>query len=235
MRPKTPRRSRTESPESASDAARRGFWERLDLPTKVIGALVVAAGAAVSVYVGVAGNPFAASTADEQARSDPAAVAARQVQRCMAAHDLRAPRVTVGLPVRRLTFQRCDWPPLTDTSTDGYSEIVDAVSQVPGLANAAPFNKVDRFAAPCDEITVTYVLAQSSTREFVSRRLERGRVYLATGVPGKGRTRLVLQRLNFVPAEAWRFIPAEISNDRIFFVLHSGHFQPFDATCKPQR
>jgi hypothetical protein len=205
-------------------------WERLDTPTKVIGAAVAALAAAVSTYLAVAGNPFSPSPADQQAQTDPAAVAARQVQRCQTAHGMRSARVTIGQPAHQLRFQRCDWPPLTDTTTDGYSEIVDSVRRIPGRSNSQAFDVVDQINAPCDEVNMTYLLAQTGGRQFVSRRLQRGRVYLVNGAVRQGRLRLSLQLLDVVPLAALRYIP-DARNDRRFFVLHSGHFQPFDAVC----
>ena len=35
------------------------------------------------------------------------------------------------------TLSALDWPPLTDSSTDGYSEIVDSITQIPGRPNAS--------------------------------------------------------------------------------------------------
>jgi hypothetical protein len=209
----------------------RSFWDRIDKPTKVVGACVAIGVAVITTYLAVAGNPFAPSASDSLARSEPAAVAARQTQRCLVAHKMHSPRVTVGSTIRRLRFRRCDWPPITDTSTDGYSEIVDFIRPIPGLKNAALFDEVDRYTAPCDAINVTYVLAQTGSREFVSRRLARGRLYVATTIAvGKYRYRLVLRQLNEIPGAAVTYIPNP-SNAREFFVLHSGHFQPFDATC----
>src|SRR4051794_30826148 len=120
------------------------------MPTKVIGAVVAAVVAVATTYVAVAGNPFAPSAADQQAATDPAAVAAHQVQRCLSTHAMRSPRVTVGQPAHHLRFRRCDWPPLTDTSTDGYSEINDFARAIPGKLGADAYNTVDRLALPCD-------------------------------------------------------------------------------------
>jgi hypothetical protein len=206
-------------------------WERLDTPTKVIGGIVAAVVGVITVFLAIAGNPFAPSAEDQAAAKNPAAVAAHQVQRCLQAHGMRSPRVTVGEPAHHLRFRRCDWPPLTDTSTDGYSEINDFVTEIPGKAGVDLYDSVDRFTLPCDTAQVTYVLAQTGAREFVSRSVASGRLYLVTDVEkGNVMPRLIIKQLNFAPDDVSRYV-APPSNARELFILHTGHFQPFDAVC----
>jgi hypothetical protein len=208
-----------------------GFWNRLDTPAKVIGGVVATGAAIITTYIAVAGNPFASSAADQAAQTDPHAVAAHEVKRCMTEHQMHSPVGTVasgnylaGNVV--MIFRRCDWPPIADTSTDGYSQIVDRIAET-NASNAAPFDEVDKLSAPCGRITVTYLLAQGGANDFVSRRLERGRIYLAVA-PALGR--LALKQLNQIPEGALKYIPPP-SNAQLFLVLHSGHFAPYDATC----
>lgn len=205
-----------------------GFWERIDTPTKVIGGVIATAALVVTTYIAVAGNPWATSAPDQQAQTNTNAVASRQVQRCLKAHGMKSPRVSVPWPnmddLKKLTFRRCEWPPRTDTSTDGYSEIVDYDKTI-NQPNAAEFNTIDRIAAPCDEIKITYVYEKMGTRSFVpSKQLERGQLYLVTF--------RAVKRLDQIPREAARYVPIGAPSDaRTFFVLHSADYVPFDAAC----
>ena len=81
---------------------------------------------------------------------------------------------------------------------------------------------------------VTYLLAQTGGRIFGSRRLERSRLYQASQAITGDRARVVLEQLNTIPQAALPYIP-DLSNARRFFVLHSGHFEPFDAVCTSGR
>src|SRR4051812_8927997 len=99
---------------------RRRLWDRLDTPVKVVGAVVAILVAGVTTYFLVRDKVSSPNPTDVAAATSPAAVAARQIKKCMAHHGMRAPRVTSGqLLDRRLVFKRCDWLPLVSTSSDG--------------------------------------------------------------------------------------------------------------------
>jgi hypothetical protein len=90
-----------------------------------------------------------------------------------------------------------------------------------------PYSVVSTFRAPCDELDVTFVLDHMETRQFTSRRLNRGRLYLVDGVQNPNS--LGIRVLERVPLDVK--IPLPTEGGRAFYVLYSGHFGLFDAHC----
>jgi len=206
------------------------IWTRLDPPTKVIAAVVGTAAILGGALIGVLGNPFADDPGDVAARKDPAAIAARQIQRCMAKHHLSAQSVMVGGPLaRRFEFKRCDWPPAVATSADGFSQVVDTILSLPKY-NAASYNTVDTFRADCDSLEVTFVLDHMNGRQFVTGDLDVQRVFLVGFRRHRNRPVLVIDRLDRVPDDVRLPLPTPTS--RSFYVLRSGHIALFEARCR---
>lgn len=210
---------------------RRSVWERLDTPTKVIGAIVATIATAATAFVAIAGNPFAHSN-DAAVNATPAALAATQIQKCLRAHAMKSPRMTVA-PVmqQHAVFKRCDWPPISDTSTDGYSEVDLNYKSVPHRSDADLYDTVDLIQAPCDTIEVTYYYAIMGGREFATQRIEPGRLYLVRSVePRPRKFRTVIVELDSEPTDVADLIP-RVPNGRTFTVLHSGSYAAYDAHC----
>jgi hypothetical protein len=205
------------------------LWERLDTPTKVISAIA----ASIAALVGAAATG-AAFLGDHKtvvvrpsvivSRSSP--LAGQRISTCMQRHHMRAARISIGVPyAHNITFKRCDWPPLVPTSTDGFTAVSTHVVNLP-KPEAAPYNMVETFRAPCDQLDVTFVLDHMSLRQFTSHRLALSRIYEVDGVP-KGS--LAIRLLDQVPSDVNIPLPSE--GPRAFYVLHSGHFALFDAHC----
>jgi|SRR5215211_1211582 len=227
-------------------------WERLDLRIKVIGAVVAILAATVAIAVGIkellfddSAGPTTPSITDRVAAgqqldpaeaaalADPAAVAARQINRCMRRHKLPAPRVRVGATgtATLYVFKRCDWPPLSQPSSDGYSEIRTQVTTIPGKGAADVYNEIDTIRAPCSELVLTFALIHMGERQFKSARLLPGRVLGVTTVEGADRRPAISIALvkNPLQSPAGVDIPGPFP-DR-FHVLRTGHIDPFDARC----
>jgi hypothetical protein len=158
------------------------LWERLDTPTKVIAA--IAASIAALVGAVAAGAAFFGGN-DKTIVVRPSGtspVAGQRIKTCMRRHHLRSPRVSVGARNdTNITFKRCDWPPVVESSTDGYTEVWNHKQDLPRPASD-PYSVVSTFRAPCDQLDVTFVLDHMETRQFTSRRLDRGRLYQVDGV-----------------------------------------------------
>jgi hypothetical protein len=172
--------------------------------------------------------------------SPPAAVPGRteRIAKCIRRHGLRAPRVSVGItgvgvayPRNEAMFKRCDWPSLTPSSTDGYTEVRVRNTDLPKPA-AAAYNTVAAFQAQCDELDVTFVLNHMALRQFTSGRLLLDRIYEVDGQAGAA---LKIRQLDRVPADVSRLIPLPTASAQAFYVLYSGHFALFDAHCAAGR
>jgi hypothetical protein len=203
----------------------RGFWDRLVNPSTVIAATI---GTLVGVVTIVAffrgGDKTVVVRSGGGALSSP--LAGQRIKNCIRRHHLRAPRVSVGgRNDGNVTFKRCDWPPLVQSSTDGYTEVWSHNHELPKPA-AAPYNTVSTFRAPCDQLDVSFVQDHMEFRDFTSRRLERGRIYEVAGVPGQS---VAIRVLDQVPPDVKIPLPTEGGNG--FYVLYSGHFALFDAHC----
>jgi hypothetical protein len=229
--------------KKVSAGGRESLWERLDRPTKVIGTIVAAAASLVgiaAIVVAIIGNPFSEDRFAAEADRDPAAITVHQVQRCMDRHGLRAPEVHIDSLTRkikrpvfrtrsRLVFKRCDWPPITSTSTDGYTEVRDDVRWIPGKVAADMFAETDTLRASCDKLDLTFALLHMSGRQFRTSRVEAGRVLgVAVGVR-KGAPALAIRPLKEVPDYAAIPLPSA----GVFHVLRGGHINLFDARCSP--
>jgi hypothetical protein len=164
------------------------FWERLDTPTKVIAAIAASIAALVGAGGVVAGAVFFGGD-DKTVVVRPTLTAAaatplagERIKTCMERHHLRSPRISVGARTdANITFKRCDWPPVVESSTDGYTEVWNHKQDLPRPASD-PYSVVSTFRAPCDQLDVTFVLDHMETRQFTSRRLDRGRLYQVDGV-----------------------------------------------------
>ena len=178
----------------------------------MIGAIVATIATAATAFVTIAGNPFAHSN-NPAVNATPAALAAKQVQKCLAAHAMRSPRMTSGTYEHRV-FKRCDWPPISDTSTDGYSEVDETNKSVPHRDDSDLYDEVDLIQAPCDTISVTYYYALMGGREFVTQTIEPGRLYLVRSVQPKPRKfRTVIVQMDSEPTDVTQLIPP-LSNGR---------------------
>jgi hypothetical protein len=144
---------------------------------------------------------------------------------------MRTPRVTVGTRnANRLVFKRCDWPPRTASSEDGYSEVVNTSTDLHRGA-AEEYSDLDSLQGGCDRIAVTYVLDHMFAREFVSGVLRVGRLYVVTTTAQNGEPVVIVRRLNEAPPDVQLKL-APPSRNRID-VLRSGHVALFDARCVP--
>jgi hypothetical protein len=216
-----------------SGSPKSSFWERLDLPVKVMGGVVALVATALGAYVAVAGNPFAHNPADAEAQTNPAAVAARQVEKCMHRHDMASPHVMTGSQSlsNHFSIERCEWPPVTTTAPDGYTNIVDGITSLPKPSSSL-YNIVERLRAPCDDLSATFVHDFMGVRLFVSRRLQAGRAYLvAESGPNVNRSVLTIKLLQLIPEDVANLVPLPSSTTSTFFALHTDHIGLFDARC----
>jgi hypothetical protein len=217
------------------------FWERLDTPTRVLLAIVGIVG---GVVAGVAsGAAFFSHGKTKTVIVAPASPAppgrGEHLALCMLRHHLRAPRISVGVapygiafPENRAVFKRCDWPPLTASSADGYTEVRVRNRDLP-KGNAEPYNTVAIFRAPgCDRVDVTFVLDHMFVRQFTNGRLAGGHLYQVMGNPGG---RVAVRELNRVPSDVTSIVPLPNESPLSFYVLYSGHFALFDAHCASGR
>jgi hypothetical protein len=218
-----------------------GLWDRLDTPTKVVAAIAgTIAALAAAAATGAAlfgGNDKAVIVQPKVAVSPAAPNAADRVGLCMLAHHLRAPRVSVGLSGGGITYprhtaklRRCDWPPLTNSSTDGYTEVSVREFDLPKPASA-PYNILGRFRASCDQLDVTFVLVHMFSRLFTSKRLAPGRIYQVDGVSRS----VLIRALDRVPQDVESLVPLPSGRPPTFYVLYSLHFGLFDAHCAAGR
>jgi hypothetical protein len=211
------------------EGSRKGFWERLDTPTKVIGAIVATIATAATAYITIAGNPFVNSNGPV-VDATPAALAAKQVEKCVANHGMQSPRVTAGTEQHR-AYKRCDWPPISDTSTDGFSEVDLTYKTVPNRYDSDLYDVVDIIKAPCDTIDVTYFYALMGGREFVTQKIEPGRLYLVRSInPKPDKYRTVIVQMDSEPTDVTTLVPPPTTG-RTFTILHSGSYAPYDAHC----
>jgi hypothetical protein len=83
---------------------------------------------------------------------------ANQLSECNENHD--APGVDIESPEpqepQTSIYQRCVWPPTSDTADDGYFEIIRVEHTLPNAAYAEQFTHVSEFQAPCDEYKLQY-------------------------------------------------------------------------------
>jgi hypothetical protein len=164
--------------------------------------------------------------------------APQRIAGCIRRHRLGAPRVSVGIsgggityPRHSAIFKRCDWPPLTPGSRDGYTEVRVQDVDLPKPA-AAPYNTLGTFRAQCDQLDVTFVLDHMLARLFTSKRLDLSRIY---EVGGAANGSLRIRQLNQVPSDVMSFVPLPTATPPTFYVLYSGHFALFDAHCAAGR
>jgi hypothetical protein len=193
--------------------------------------VLLAAGATVGAFVSQ--TFFGSTTTSVVALRSADPAASSRIAECMLSHQLRATRVSTGIgvggiayPANAARFRRCDWPPLPETAPDGYSEVRVKNFQLP-RPNAAPYNNVARFRAPCEKIDVSYVLDHMFSRQFVTRRLQSGKVYVVEF----NESRVAIQQLARVPDDATAAVPPPVPDPPTFSVLYSGHFALFDAHC----
>lgn len=204
---------------------RTGVWDRLDTPMKVISAAVVILGAVVGALFAVTGDPFSDPVEEIEARKSPSAVAAHQIDKCMRKHQMPTRRVIVGRSYARArVHKRCDWPPLTATSRDGYSEVTELVAYLPRAA-AEPYNAVHTLRASCARLGVSLVLNHMFGRVFRDVTIREGRVMLATT---DARRRVVIRRLDRVPDDVR--IPDPQSG--VFHVLKTVHISLLSVRCQ---
>jgi hypothetical protein len=205
---------------------RASLWERIDVPTKVVSAIIAAmSGLAALVAAGlvIVGNPFSADPQEVAAGNNPAALVARQVNRCMRAHHLRSPRVRVPSEGNPRAFRRCDWPPLTTTSTDGYSEVRNAVVYIPHRSAADRVDAVHVLRADCATLDINFLMAHMDARIFRQTRLREGHLIEVALSNGK----VAVRPLRSAPPV--RGVPSAAAGT--FTVVKNSNIGIFDARC----
>jgi hypothetical protein len=223
----------------ANEDRRKRVWDRLDTPTKVIAAVAGSIAAlAGAVTAGAALFSHDKTLIVQPSVGSAAPNAPQRIAGCIRRHRLGAPRVSVGIsgggityPRHSAIFKRCDWPPLTPGSRDGYTEVRVQDVDLPKPA-AAPYNTLGTFRAQCDQLDVTFVLDHMLARLFTSKRLDLSRIY---EVGGAANGSLRIRQLNQVPSDVMSFVPLPTATPPTFYVLYSGHFALFDAHCAAGR
>jgi hypothetical protein len=226
---------RSVAPNGGSEEA--GRWERLDAPTKVVAALVGVAVPIVGAILVILGNPFSASPEELEARKSAAAVARNQIEKCKKSHELGSEHVeererTKVVPILDIqrTFKRCEWPPPSTTSADGYTEIADEVTHYLHRGAALEWNVLHALTAPCERLDVSLVLHHMTSRSFRNAPLRPGPVYLAAQDVVNDAPTLAMQRLERVPPEVELPPPAD---EGTFLLLLNGHTELLGARCMP--
>lgn len=153
-------------------------------------------------------------------------------------HHLPAPRVQQRSSDRTGTrFKRCDWPPLTTTSLDGFSEVRDDMEPIPGRGNAHRYNEVHTLRAACDQLRLTFVQTHMDQRVFRTTELALGRLIAVTEGLRRGRSTVFIRRLSSVPTDVRVAMPSSNAfGTDTFNVLKTGHIELLDAHClRPDR
>jgi hypothetical protein len=209
-----------------------GLWSRVNVTVRVafaaVTALIVTAGAAFAIV----GNPFAQDPRAAAAMRTSAAIAAYQLQKCRQRHRLgqgvvlETTTFSHDLPATRV-FQRCDWPPATSSSADGYTTVKDQITWYPHKSAGDDFDALHQLTAPCERLSASFVVFQMLGRSYRDVVLRPGPLYLVTTVAKRDAPAVGVRELQSIPVGVTLPPPDQDG----FFVLLSGHMELVHARC----